>query len=541
MKRKNLFLSLICSILMAVALVTFTVISVVPKNNTGNNSNNASQTSDDNKPSDDENLTINDDRDGSAEKPYIIYSADSFMTYVVGKYKDDDGKYIDYTATNEAGELLYPELNKGLNYELKNDINFAGSNFVTVFNEGIAFNGYIDGKGFALKNISIEVTKENLDSYAKLGSDGRFSANVALFGKLDGAQIVNIKVEDIKITIADEVYEYVTSGKFASKEEYKAAMKQITVGTIASLAYNTKLDEVSIFGTIDAGAYSVYASDYVQGFNALGGVFGVADTCELTNISVNNKLSVDNGKKFFVGGVAGYAYETKLANATVKSSILANYEQSLYVGGVYGYALAVNIDETQVALDVNEITVNRFSTKGVKTVNDTDFIWVAGFVNRLEAETSEDITTISNSKVVANVDIDGMFAGAVMDVYSKASTTILNVKDVILDSNVAVIKAYGFARTLVYASIDMAKTEIDEVNELEFNIRLTGEVKLAKDDSAKGKLIVAKMFSNIGRESKVSFVGGIVSVKAVCSESIYSNLELADYSLPFGGTGVKVI
>ena len=49
------------------------------------------------------------------------------------------------------------------------------------------------------------------------------------------------------------------------------------------------------------------------------------------------------------------------------------------------------------------------------------------------------------------------------------------------------------------------------------------------------------MFSNIGKDSKVSFVGGIASVKTVCSKAIYSNLELADYTLPFGGTGVKVI
>ena len=55
MKRRNLFLSIICSILMAVALVTFTVISVVPNKNAGNNKNNAGQVSDNDGPKDDEN------------------------------------------------------------------------------------------------------------------------------------------------------------------------------------------------------------------------------------------------------------------------------------------------------------------------------------------------------------------------------------------------------------------------------------------------------------------------------------------------------
>ena len=525
MKRRNLFLSLICSILMAVALVTFTVISIVPKNGNSNNANNASQTGDNGSDSDD-NLTINDDRDGSVDKPYILYDADSFMTYVVGKYKGEDGKYIDYTATSEDGELVYPELANGLNYELKNDINFAGSDFVTIFNEGVSFNGHIDGKGYSLKNISINVSKDNLDSFAKLNKENKFSANIAIFGRLDGAKIENIKVEDIKVAVADEVYTYVASGEF--NKDYNATMKEITVGTLASLAYRTTIDEVAVSGTVDASAYAVYASNYVQGFNALGGVFGVADTCEISNLTTDVNISADNSKKFFVGGVAGYAYEVKLANANVKTNVLAHYEQSLYVGGVYGYALADSIDNTIVNLSVNEIAIERFNTKGVKTVNDTDFIWVAGLINRLEAKTAEDITTISNSKVIANVDIDGMYAGAVMDVFANETAVILNVKDVIVDSNVEVLKAYGFARTLNNAKIELTTSEIDEVNEIEFNIRLTGNVKLNPISTASEKLIVATIFSNFDTKDNVTVVGGTKALKPICSTSIYEKLEYRD-------------
>lgn len=533
MKRRNLFLSLICSILMAVALVTFTVISVVPKKENNNNIN-AGQVSDKTDTDPDENLTINDENDGSVEKPYIIYSADSFMSYLVGKYTDENGKYIDYTETDDTGALVYPELNAGLNYVLKNDIDFAGSNFVTIFNEGIAFNGNIDGAGFALKNISINVTKENIDSYAKLLSDGKFSANVAVFGKLDNAEIKNVAIEDVNIVIDDEVYSYVTSGDFATDKG--SAMKQISVGSLASLAYNTKINSVAVSGTVNAGAYSVYAANYVQGFNALGGVVAVADTCELSNINTDLEMNVSNGKKFFVGGVAGYAYETTLNIADVKSDILANYEQGLYVGGAFGYALAVNLDEVNVTLSVNETTLDRFNTKGVTAVNDVNFIWVAGLINRLEAKTSSDVTTIANSKVLANVDIDGMYAGAVMDVFTDAKTTILNVKDVILDSNVNTLKAYGFARTLVYAKVELSASEVDEANEIEFNIRLTGNLRLTPIANGTDKLIVATMFSNIGTKSNVEVVNGILSIKPVCSLSVYARLEKLDQMRIWGNT-----
>ena len=147
MKRRNLFLSLICSVILTVALATFTIVGVVKSNKDGqsddNKSTNVSTSVSDKTPN------LNEDRDGSAELPYLIYDVESFNHYV-GSYGHAD------VASGE--EICH--------YELADDIDFAGTSFATLFNKGKAFNGKINGKGFALKNIAINVNRDNFVDYA---------------------------------------------------------------------------------------------------------------------------------------------------------------------------------------------------------------------------------------------------------------------------------------------------------------------------------------------------------------------------------------
>ena len=80
MKRRNLFLSLISSVIVAVAIVTVTICSVIPKKKTQQGGNQVITTPivdvNDNKKYEDMNLK---ERDGSAAKPYVLYSAESFV------------------------------------------------------------------------------------------------------------------------------------------------------------------------------------------------------------------------------------------------------------------------------------------------------------------------------------------------------------------------------------------------------------------------------------------------------------------------------
>ena len=575
MKRRNLFLSLICSIMLAVALVTFTVVSVIPakdksnKNQTSQNVSDTGNTGDENLDPENPDILLNEGRDGSEEKPYIIYSAESFKTYVVDKYLDEEGNYVDYNAVDENGEYKYPELRDGLNYELYRDIDFAGTDYVTVFNKGIAFNGYINGKGFALKNITINVFKDNIDSFIEKNAEDRYEAHIGIFGELDGAALKDVKIENINITVADEVYEYVKSGDFAT--EKGGALKELTIGTIAAITKATRtyvveftpeempevepeavpsadselgeievvevvgvndIENVTISGVIDAGAYSVYAVNHVQGFNALGGVFGVADTIVMTNIKTDIKMIADAGKSYFIGGVAGYGYEAIVDKSNIKTEIKTAYDQALYIGGVFGYASPIIINETDITLNVAEIGEERFNTKGVSQINDIDFVWVAGAVVFLHAETNEAESYITNVNIVANVDIDGVYAGVVMDVTSEASEKVIVIKDVIVESTVKVLKANGFARRVSGAIITLTKSAVDEVNEVEYNVKLLGEVRLNKNTNIDNRLVAASAF--IGNFSNTTITDGFASVKPVVSLKIFAQLEALDQNRPWG-------
>jgi hypothetical protein len=210
----------------------------------------------------------------------VSNNVETFKTFVVDKYLDDEGNYIDYNKTNGNGDYKYPMLKAGLNYELYRDIDFAGTEFETLFNKGIPFNGKIDGKGYALKNINISVEKANFEKYIAENNDGRYVSHIGIFGELKNAVIKDVIIENVCITVADDVYSYVKSGDFATM--MGATLKELTVGSLAAVSTNgTKIEKVEVSGTINAGAYSLYAVDYPHGSQIYRGLlsFGIYRVC----------------------------------------------------------------------------------------------------------------------------------------------------------------------------------------------------------------------------------------------------------------------
>ena len=291
MKKRNLFLSLVCSIILTVALVAVTVASVfAPKNNNSNNDGNTGSNITD-RPTPEEpenpNYPSNDENDGSQEKPYIIYNVESFM------------------------DLLNTYGTESKYFMLDRDIDFNGTDFVTLFQE-YAFNGHINGNEKTIKNISVNINKDNFDKF--IVKDGeKFVSNVAVFAKADGATIENINFDNTTININDEIYEYIRSNEFNAT--YEGAFKQLSVASVVAIADNSVI-KANVNATINAGAYSVYAENYVQGFNAIGGLVAVANNVTVDGAKANVTLNVVNGDHYFVGGIAGYAYNSTLTNIT---------------------------------------------------------------------------------------------------------------------------------------------------------------------------------------------------------------------------------
>lgn len=524
MKRKNLFLSLICSLILTVALVTVTVLSIVPKKDNGAGGNTSSNVSDTGNTGDTQtpDVTINEDRDGSAEKPYVVYDAETFETFIVGKYLDENGEYIDYLAEDGEGNLLYPELAEGLYYELAADIDFAGQDVKPMFNKGIAFNGHIDGKGFALKNISMNVTKANLVEDYTFEKDEQMIANVGIFGEVYQAEIKGLKVEGFAVTCEEGLYEYIWNAGFET-----GTMKSLTVGAVAGIAYDSTI-EATVDAKLDAFAYAVYSQNKANGSYAVGGVVGVASGCAINDTTAVVEIIADEGVAYYVGGVAGAAFNTTFTNIEVDASVKTYAKQALKVAGVVGYAQAITLDTASVKLDVAGLDEVKLDTDAVTQIDSDKYASIAGAVVRISVPAADKTSTIKNVTVVSTADIDATFAGAVMDVVvadalAGSTTQYVELKDIIVDSDVSVLKAFGFAKYLVNTKIELTatKTVLVDGDEADYNVRLTGEATLNKN-VVEG-VIPVEVFMTMERLANNEIVGGKASVKVIVSGTIALN------------------
>ena len=524
MKRKNLFLSLICSLILTVALVTVTVLSIVPKKDNGAGGNTSSNVSDTGNTGDTQtpDVTINEDRDGSAEKPYVIYDAETFETFIVGKYLDENGEYIDYLAEDGEGNLLYPELAEGLYYELAADIDFAGQDVKPMFNKGIAFNGHIDGKDFALKNISMNVTKANLVEDYTFEKDEQMIANIGIFGEVYQAEIKGLKVEGFAVTCEEGLYEYIWNAGFET-----GTMKSLTVGAVAGIAYDSTI-EATVDAKLDAFAYAVYSQNKANGSYAVGGVVGVASGCAINDTTAVVEIIVDEGHGGYVGGVVGAALDTTFTNITVEADVKTYTKLAYDIGGMIGYANTVTVDIADVKISVADIEEVRLDTDGITSIDADKYTSIAGIIAVINVKENDDISTVANVKVISSADIDATFAGAVMDVVvadALASSTekYVELKDIIVDSNVNVLKAFGFAKYLVNTKIELTQTQQELVDKkvVEYNIKITGKASL--DRYFNGDVIntiPVELFMTMERSANNEIVGGKASVKIIASSTL---------------------
>lgn len=525
MKRKNLFLSLICSLILTIALVAVSIVTIVPKKDKdkgGQTSSNVSDNVTDKTP----DVTVNEDKDGSAEKPYVIYSVETFETFIVDKYVDENGEYIDYTQVDEEGNLLYPELAAGLHYVLDSDIDFADAEFKTIFNEGVPFNGHIDGKGFALKNININVTKEALVSDYTYKTGTELVANIGVFGEIENAEIKNITLNGVNIAMDEDLYSYVWSAEFPTEE---GTMKSISVGSLAGVAKNSTI-EAKVTASIDGFAYSVYVNNKADGLFAVGGLVAAAVDSTISNSEIDVDIVAVQGAKYYVGGVAGCVNGTTINKVKVDAQVSTNYEKALYIAGVAGYAIGANVEEAEVALKVTEAGTERFVTKGVTSIDSTKFVSIAGAIHTININDNDTASTVKNVTIVSDVDIDGVFAGAVMNVIGGKETIVVELSNIIADSNVNVLKAYGFAGSLsctkVVLDAENVKTELVNEEQVTFNVRLTGNVKLSiYTNKAEGvRMFPASMFVLSSDNCEGVTGGARKSVNIIVSYEIFEKV-----------------
>lgn len=583
MKRKNLILSLVCSILVAVTMISFTVYSLVApasKNNQDNGgigSNVSIGGSNVVDPGDeiiiDEN--INELRDGSEELPYVLFSADNYVemlseygsktqakkTYVkepvmvddgtgalVPKY-DENGEQVYQNKVDEEGNLVFEfVLDEGGNkvyvpyyFELGKNIDFAGFNYIPLFNDGSEFSGVINGNGYKLKNIAINVNADNFSSeFAHKNAEQNLVSHIALFGDMNGAVVKDLTIEGLQINVDKAVCENIENGAYSDGSSF---LTEVSIGSIAGIANDSRIENVTVDSKINAFAYALYSFNEKNelvpiGYNAVGGLFAAANDVEIVKSTVSVEISANAGYRYYVAGVAPYATEVDVKDSRIETSIVDNIskevaskQQRLTVSGMFVVAETINVENTNIEFDVKEAAASaekraEYYTALGTSAHNNSMGKAAGIAVFLTADSDANKSTFTNVSIVSDVDYDCIYAGVILDVLNEVDKTIkelVKLDSVIVDSNVNVLVAYGYARQLIGATVAFDETQTGA------NITLTGTTNLSKYKvtSTVYQDYSATLFTyHRSRENCIAFSNKDLKFKI--STSIYEKLSVSD-------------
>lgn len=227
------------------------------------------------------------------------------------------------------------------NYELAQDIDFSGIDFVSPFSSVTkTFSGTFDGKGFSLSNISFS----------------SIVGNVGIFGYVSSGTIENLKIQHVNLGTSTEPL----IAQYATK-----------IGVLAG--YVSSSDAVIDQITISDAEIHVTSSSTYQLY--VGGAFGdlrsVAKNITQDNVEIH--VLTTSYAKVNVGGIAGFVGEEGglrqiLSQANIYQEVEGNYIDistkawNINVGGVVGdfnsrlsrgFQNVIHSGDIQVNLDYN--------------------------------------------------------------------------------------------------------------------------------------------------------------------------------------------
>ncbi len=511
MNKKSLIISIACTVVVTICLAIYTIVSVVgikPKDPVNTTVTVAYRTEDKI-----EGLSIYDRSAisityGDSENPAISYNEETgkytavkagtakavvkldekgnTKTFEITVYeqqyikdsegnnlKDGDGNYIPASpvaVTNKAHLLQYAKLvnstagsvagYRGYTIDLYDDIDLAGENWMPIGTLNKYFYGTFNGNGHVIKNMTIHVTTNNVESYLEndgtekymfvgfFGSIGRATKSgtgeyiVGTVNDLgfDGAYIKidsDVKAEIEASLVSGQTFEQSGIGILSGRTR-NAVIKgaengtKITNSKIDGYVFCASKDIVTAMGGLvgvaaDATQIQNYnvsltiANDYDAAYydtvgNVVGGLVGAVnnnttDNAIIKNCEVNVKAVIKNDKNIRFGGAVGRLQNGNVENVTVKvdvrkSSNIETNDESLRdrVGGAVYY-----VDE-------------KSTLKNVKTSIEADvFGYVSGFANinkgvitdcgveraYINAHTPSGFVYINEGTIVYTVDYKG--------------------------------------------------------------------------------------------------------------------------------------
>lgn len=184
------------------------------------------------------------------------------------------------------------QMTSGYVYQLANDINMQGVNWVPIS----YFSGVFDGNNHTISNLSIVKTYEDT------------GANVGLFNTTSGAIIKNLHMTNINFVITTRssgTGSYTSYVGAVSGQAYLTVFKNISINANLTLDDKTNSWSSSLGGIVGYTGSSVFDTIYVTGtyesYRRVGSIAGYTDNATLTNIHTNSKVLGSDYTGSFVG------------------------------------------------------------------------------------------------------------------------------------------------------------------------------------------------------------------------------------------------
>ncbi len=289
----------------------------------------------------------------------------------------------------------YNSADASVNYVLTDNIDMTGYVLnATIGNNENPFKGTLDGKGYSIKNLSID-----------LSHNTSISKNVGLFGLTDGATISNLQITGTtNLTIGD--------------------CTSASVGALVGSAKNTTIKYIQNVSSIKL-ASQVFGQSLI-----FGGLVGSANS---TNISyvINRQSDAmkfefvgNNGRISSIGGVVGTLSESSLvfglSKTNINTTIADTFVGTVNLGGIFG------------------------TVSGSGFFDDfREYVSVVNIV-------AENTLTLTNNQ--PNFDLAKVYAGQVGGQFVSPYPKTLGVSSIYYKKNVSTINAFGQTNGYAFAN-----------------------------------------------------------------------------------------